>query len=159
MQLQLKQRTLLSVIARITQTENKTGTMNKNQLYKQENLEFLKSIAQQEGVQQLPKGILYEVLNEGEKAQRILPNSIVSVYYKGSLINGKVFDDNSSQGYPDAFRLNDLIVGWQIAIPHMKIGAKWKIYIPAEVGYGSVGASGIPKNSTLIFEIELVSVG
>ncbi|MBO4984707.1 MAG: FKBP-type peptidyl-prolyl cis-trans isomerase [Bacteroides sp.] len=132
--------------------------MNKKQLYQQENQAFLQTVANRPEVRRLPKGILYEVLKEGEGEQKATPRSIVSVYYKGSLINGKVFDDNTRQGFPDAFRLNDLIVGWQIAIPQMRVGDKWRIYLPSEVGYGSMSVSGIPKNSTLIFEIELVSV-
>ena len=82
----------------------------------------------------------------------------MSVYYKGMLTSGKVFDDNTQQGYPDAFRLADLITGWQIALTQMCPGDKWRIYVPAEVGYGATYVAGIPKHSTLIFEIELVGV-
>lgn len=74
------------------------------------------------------------------------------------LIDGSVFDDNTQQGYPDAFRLADLITGWQIALTQMCPGDKWRIYVPSEVGYGAMGVAGIPKHSTLIFEIELVNV-
>ena len=74
------------------------------------------------------------------------------------LIDGSVFDDNTSQGYPDAFRLADLITGWQIALTQMCAGDKWRIYVPAEVGYGAMSVAGIPKHSTLIFEIQLVSI-
>ncbi len=132
--------------------------MNKKLEYKQQNESFLQTVALEPDVKQLSRGIMYQVLKPGEGASPA-DNSIVSVYYKGSLINGKVFDNNTQQGYPDAFRLNELIVGWQIALRQMKAGDKWKIYIPSELGYGSQGTSGIPRNSTLIFEIELVSVG
>ena len=74
------------------------------------------------------------------------------------LIDGKVFDDNTQQGYPDAFRLADLITGWQIALTQMCPGDKWRIYVPSEVGYGATYVAGIPKHSTLIFEIELVGI-
>lgn len=130
---------------------------NSNDKYRLENEAFLEELAENEGVKALSKGVLYEVIAEGsgKQAQR---GSVVSVFYKGSLISGKVFDDNTSQGYPDAFRLKDLIVGWQIAIAQMKEGDKWKVYIPSEAGYGKRGTHGIPGNSTLIFEIELVIV-
>lgn len=130
---------------------------NSKDKYKLENEAFLEELADEEGVKSLSEGILYEVLaaGEGKQAQ---PNSVVSVYYKGTLISGKVFDDNTSQGYPDAFRLKDLIIGWQIAIAKMKEGDKWRIYIPSEAGYSKRGTHGIPGFSTLIFEIELVKV-
>ncbi|MBQ1184848.1 MAG: FKBP-type peptidyl-prolyl cis-trans isomerase, partial [Muribaculaceae bacterium] len=85
-------------------------------------------------------------------------SSVVMVYYKGMLSNGKVFDDNTRQSYPDAMRLKDLIVGWHIALQKMKVGDKWTIYIPSKFGYGSRAMKGIPKNSTLIFEIELCGI-
>lgn len=132
--------------------------MKKQEIYKQENLDFLQAMAGEEGVKALPQGVLYKVLKRGMTGRRATAGSIVSVYYKGSLINGKVFDDNTRQGYPDAFRLSELIVGWQIAIPQMEVGDLWRIFIPAQVGYGSMGMSGIPKHSTLIFDIELVNV-
>ena len=131
--------------------------MASKQEYKKQNEDFLKEVAQRDGVKSLPKGILYEVLKEGDGATPKIHN-IVCVFYKGSLINGRTFDDNTTQGYPDAFRLGELITGWQIALTQMRAGDKWRIYIPSDLGYGSRGTDGIPKNSTLIFEIELVSI-
>lgn len=125
--------------------------------YKEENKAFLKQKATEAGVYTTAQGVLYEVLQSGS-GNRASIRSIVSVYYKGMLINGKVFDDNTQQGYPDAFRLADLILGWQIALTQMCPGDKWRIYVPAEVGYGAMSVAGIPKHSTLIFEIELVGV-
>ncbi len=125
--------------------------------YKEENIEFLKKKAIEAGVQKTAQGILYEILKSGQGSKATI-RSIVSVYYKGMLIDGKVFDDNTAQGYPDAFRLADLIVGWQIALTQMCVGDKWRIYVPAEVGYGAMSVAGIPKHSTLIFEIELAGI-
>lgn len=131
--------------------------MNRHVAYKIRNEEFLVAIAKKQGVHKLYEGVLYEVLQQGEGKQPTI-RSIVSVYYKGWLINEKVFDDNTRQGYPDALRLNELIRGWQIALTHMRAGDKWRIYIPASAGYGTITMADIPKYSTLIFEIELVSV-
>lgn len=128
----------------------------KQQLYKEENEAFLQQKVQ-EGVKPLAAGVLHEVLQVGEGPSPTLSN-IVSVYYRGMLINGKVFDDNTTQGYPDAFRLNELIDGWKIALTRMSVGDKWRIYVPASLGYGSMATAGIPKHSTLIFEIELVGI-
>ena len=125
--------------------------------YKEENKAFLKQKATEKGVHTTAQGVLYEVLQSGS-GNRASIRSIVSVYYKGMLIDGKVFDDNTQQGYPDAFRLADLITGWQIALTQMCPGDKWRIYVPSEVGYGATYVAGIPKYSTLIFEIELVGV-
>jgi peptidylprolyl isomerase len=131
--------------------------MSKKQLvYKEENEAFLR-MKEQEGMQPLAAGVLYEVMQRGDGIFPTL-GSIVSVYYKGMLINGKVFDDNTTQGYPDAFRLNDLIDGWKIALTRMQVGDKWRIYVPSSLGYGAISTPGIPKYSTLIFEIELVGI-
>lgn len=133
------------------------GVMAKDS-YKIENEAFLAEVAKNPEVKALPKGIFYKVLatGDGKSAQTA---AVVSVYYRGSLIDGKVFDDNTKQGYADAFRLRELITGWQIAIPKMHEGDKWEIYIPSELGYGKRGCPpDIPGNSTLIFEIELVRV-
>ena len=125
--------------------------------YKEQNKQYLTGKAAEEGVTKTAQGVLYEVLQTGTGDKANI-RSIVSVYYKGMLIDGSVFDDNTQQGYPDAFRLADLITGWQIALTQMCAGDKWRIYVPAEVGYGAMSVAGIPKHSTLIFEIELVKV-
>lgn len=133
--------------------------MSKKQLeYKQENEAFLRQKATEESVKPLAGGVLYEELERGGEGASPTVGNIVSVYYKGWLTSGKVFDDNTAQGYPDAFRLNTLIDGWKIALTRMHVGDKWRIYIPAHLGYGTMATAGIPKHSTLIFEIKLVGV-
>lgn len=119
--------------------------------------EFLISVAAESGVVDLGGGVLGKQLKSG-KGPSPRMSSVVMVYYKGMLSNGKVFDDNTRQSYPDAMRLKDLIVGWHIALQKMKVGDKWTIYIPSKFGYGSRAMKGIPKNSTLIFEIELCGI-
>lgn len=130
---------------------------NKVNKYLLDNEEFLTDLKSQDGIRELSQGVLYKVLNSGSGKQAN-PRSVVSVFYKGSLISGKVFDNNFSQGYPDAFRLTELIAGWQIAIAQMREGDRWIVYVPAALGYGSKGVPGIPGHSTLIFEIELITV-
>ena len=78
--------------------------------YKEQNKQYLTTKAAEEGVTQTAQGVLYEVLQKG-MGNKANIRSIVSVYYKGMLIDGNVFDDNTQQGYPDAFRLADLITG------------------------------------------------
>ncbi len=131
--------------------------MNKRE-YAQANSDWLIEKAKEEGVKALPKGVLYKILAEGENnGMHPTTRSIVTVHYTGRTIDGKEFD-SSRGGAPLAIRLCDLIEGWIIAMQQMSVGDKWEVYIPAEVGYGKFSQPGIPGNSTLIFEIELISI-
>lgn len=128
------------------------------QEYIQANKEWLAAKAKEEGVMALPKGIYYKVLTSGANdGKHPTPRSIVTAHYTGRTINGKKFD-SSRGGTPIAFRLNDLIEGWIIAMQRMCVGDKWEVYIPAEMGYGKFSQPGIPGGSTLIFEIELLGI-
>lgn len=126
--------------------------------YIEANKEWLRHKSEEEGVKALPKGIFYKVLQQKENDGRHpSPRSVVTVHYTGWTINGKKFD-SSRGGVPIAFRLNELIEGWIIAISQMCIGDKWEIYIPAEMGYGKFSQPDIPGGSTLIFEVELLGI-
>ena len=133
--------------------------MSKKQDYLRANQEFLTQKAQEEGIKSLPKGILYKVITEGSGTTCPTHRSIVCVHYRGTLTNGREFDNSYDRGYPEAFRLNEVIEGWQIALSKMHSGDKWEIYVPAEMGYGKFSQPGIPGGSTLIFEIELFGIG
>ena len=85
------------------------------------------------------------------------PRNIITAHYSGYTINGKKFD-SSRGGAPLAMRLSDLIEGWIIALGHMAVGDRWEIYLPANYGYGRFSQPGIPANSTLIFDIELLGI-
>ncbi len=132
--------------------------MSKKDKYKQENIDYIRRRQAEEGMHKLPEGILYKVLRKGEGTKCPNIRSIVCVNYRGTFIDGREFDSSYSQGYPVAFRLSDLISGWKIALSHMHAGDKWEIIVPSELGYGSRNNGEIPGNSTLVFEIELVSV-
>lgn len=128
--------------------------------YKQKNIAFLEQLRTKDDVQELRGGVLYEVIGSGEGKGQVTPRSIVTCHYKGSLINGKEFDNSYARKCPEAFRVNDLISGFQIALVNMHIGDHWRVYIPSDMGYGPRGAGrDIPGNSTLIFEIELLNIG
>ena len=133
--------------------------MSKKEIYKNKNIEFLKELSTQEGINSLPCGIYYKVLQTGEGKVSPTVRSIVSVHYRGTLIDGKEFDNSYKRNCPEAFRLCDVIDGWQIALQQMHVGDKWTIYIPSEMGYGSKASGPIPANSTLIFEVELLGIG
>ncbi|HEY9550693.1 MAG TPA: FKBP-type peptidyl-prolyl cis-trans isomerase [Prevotella sp.] len=129
-----------------------------NREYINKNKEWLAAKAAEEEVLALSRGICYKVLAKGsEEGKCPSPRSIVTVHYTGRTINGKKFD-TSRGGTPVAMRLSDLIDGWIIALQRMHVGDRWELYIPAEMGYGKFSQPGIPGGSTLIFDIELISI-
>lgn len=134
-----------------------SGKMSRGE-YARMNTRFLEEKRTEEGVLALDKGVLYKVITEGPcSGTTPTERSIITVHYTGSLIDGRVFD-GSRGGTPLAIRLSDLIQGWIIALQKMHVGDRWEIYIPAEMGYGKRPLPGIPGASTLIFDIELLSV-
>jgi FKBP-type peptidyl-prolyl cis-trans isomerase FklB len=86
-------------------------------------------------------------------------SSTVEVHYEGRLINGKVFDSSYQRNQTISFPLNRVIPGWTEGLQLMPTGAKYRLYIPSELGYGAAGAGAdIPPHSTLIFDVELISI-
>ncbi len=131
----------------------------KNNEYKQRNEAFMQALRDgEEELFEISQGVLVKILKQGEGDRCPRGSNVVTVHYKGSLINGKVFDSSYDRGYPEAFRLSDLIVGWQIALTQMHIGDHWIVYIPYQLGYGTRDSGPIPAYSTLIFEMELVAI-
>jgi len=119
---------------------------------------FLDSVSNREEVVTLPSGLRYQILNEGEGKSPDASDT-VTVHYHGTFIGGKVFDSSRERGEPATFAVNQVIKGWTEALQLMEVGAKWKLFIPSNLAYGPRGASTvIPPNSTLIFEVELLSV-
>ncbi len=120
---------------------------------------FLAENAKKEGVKVTASGLQYQVLKEGTGRSPKDTDTVV-VHYKGTLISGKEFDSSYKRGKPATFQLNRVIPGWTEGVQLMKEGAKYQFTIPAKLAYGERGGPGgrIPPNSTLIFEIELVSV-
>lgn len=126
--------------------------------YIRQNRDWLAARSHDDGVMPLPKGCFYRVLHSGDANGACpSPRSIVTVHYTGRTIDGSVFD-SSRGGTAPAFRLSDLIEGWTIALTRMHCGDRWELYIPAEMGYGRFRQPGIPGGSTLVFDIELISI-
>jgi FKBP-type peptidyl-prolyl cis-trans isomerase FklB len=105
----------------------------------------------------LDSGIQYEVLKEGD-GEIPTAKSKVKTHYHGTLIDGTVFDSSVDRGEPISFPVNGVIQGWQQVLQQMKVGSKWRVYIPFSLAYGSRPAGKIPAYSTLIFEIELLGI-
>lgn len=119
---------------------------------------FMAENIRKEGVKELPGGIQYEVIKEGTGVSPLVIQS-VKAHYKGSLLDGKEFDNSFKRGQPFTAPLRALIKGWQVALPMMKEGSHWKLWIPSDLAYGDRGAgSDIPGGATLIFEVELIQV-
>ena len=132
--------------------------MSKKTDYIQCNEAFVKTFGEGEEIIEMPCGVRARRIASGEGDRHPNIRSVVSVHYTGRLINGRVFDDTRRTGIPAAFRLKDVITGWQIALPRMVPGDRWEICIPAAAGYGACKAGDIPANSTLIFDVELLSI-
>lgn len=132
--------------------------MAKKEEYKEKNRVFLEELAVQEGITRLPEGVLYKVIDQGSGTVSPKPDSVVTVHYRGTLINGREFDNSYKRAYPEAFRLNQVIDGWQLALLQMHVGDKWMIYIPSDLGYGNRPSGPIPAFSTLVFEVELLGI-
>ena len=120
---------------------------------------FLAANAKKPGVKVLPSGLQYKVIKAG---QGEVPKATdeVEVIYEGRLIDGTVFDATSKHGgaKTDKFRAGNLIKGWTEALTTMPVGSKWQLYIPYELAYGERQAGQIPPYSTLVFDLELVSI-
>jgi FKBP-type peptidyl-prolyl cis-trans isomerase FklB len=119
---------------------------------------FLEENKKKEGVKSTPSGLEYKSLKEGNGPQPKASDT-VTVNYRGTLIDGTEFDSSYKRGEPATFPLNGVIKGWTEGLQLMKKGSKYQFWIPANLAYGerSSGA-GIPPNSTLIFEVELLDV-
>ena len=118
---------------------------------------FLEANKKKEGVKVLPSGLQYKVLKEGA-GKAPTASDMVTVQYRGTLIDGSEFASSVKQGKPATLTLNRVIPGWREALPLMKEGSKWQLFVPPELAYGPRGNPGIEPNSTLIFEIELLTV-
>jgi FKBP-type peptidyl-prolyl cis-trans isomerase len=118
---------------------------------------FLAQNKAKEGVVELPSGLQYKVITPGQGKNPALTDK-VKVHYKGSLINGTVFDSSYDRGQPVEFKLNEVIPGWSEGVQLMKPGAKYILYVPPQLGYGDDPVGPIPAGSTLIFEVELISI-
>lgn len=119
--------------------------------------EFLAANRQEKGVFTTPSGLQYRVLRPGS-GPRPKPGDRVRVHYQGSLLDGTVFDSSYERGQPAEFGLNQVIAGWAEGVTLMPVGAKYRFWIPAELGYGRKGAPGIGPNSTLQFDVELQAI-
>ncbi|WP_332654168.1 FKBP-type peptidyl-prolyl cis-trans isomerase [Brevundimonas sp.] len=125
---------------------------------------FMESNAKADGVQTLPSGVQYKVLQAGPPGgERPDGNDLVRVDYEGSLTDGTVFDSSFQRGQPAVFTIEEgisgsIIPGMRDALQHMTVGDEWLVYISPELGYGEDRAGEIPPNSVLVFRLKLLEV-
>ncbi|NRB24531.1 FKBP-type peptidyl-prolyl cis-trans isomerase [Shewanella sp.] len=118
---------------------------------------FLETNKAKEGVVTTESGLQYEVMTPGT-GDKPTAEDMVEVHYVGTLTDGTEFDSSVARGEPAKFPLNRVITGWTEGLQLMPVGAKYKFVIPAELAYGERDTGTIPANSTLIFEVELLSI-
>lgn len=125
---------------------------------RQEGENYLEANKANEGVVTLKSGLQYKVLTPGT-GPKPTPADVVSVHYRGSFINGSIFDSSYERGKPQVFPLNRVIPGWSEALQLMRVGDKWQIVIPHYLAYGEAGfGNEIGPNTTLVFEMELLGI-
>jgi len=118
---------------------------------------FLTENAKKEGVKVTASGLQYKVIKSGTGPSPKMTD-VVKVHYHGTLIDGTVFDSSVRRNTPATFPVNGVIPGWTEALQLMKVGDKWKLFIPAKLAYGENGPGPIGPNSVLIFEVELLGI-
>ncbi len=145
-----------SIVARQQERMKAAGDKNKK-----EGEAFLAANKSKQGVTTTPSGLQYKVIKSGPSGGATpKARDTVSANYKGTLLDGTVFDSSYDRGKPEKFGVSDVIKGWTEALQLMKVGDKLQLFIPANLAYGETGTPDgtIPPNSTLVFEVELMDV-
>jgi FKBP-type peptidyl-prolyl cis-trans isomerase FklB len=125
---------------------------------KKEGETFLAENKKKSGVITLPSGLQYKILKDGSGKSPKATDTVVT-HYSGTLINGKEFDSSYRRGQPATLAVNQFIAGWSEALQKMKVGSKWQLFVPSNLGYGENGAGqDIGPNASLIFELELIDI-
>ena len=148
-------RATLVELKRKVVTEQQAERRKAEQKQIEEDKKFLDENAKKEGVVTTESGLQYKVVEEGT-GKTPGPTDQVTVNYRGTLINGQEFDSSYRVGKPATFPLNGVIKGWTEGLQHVKEGGKIELYIPPDLAYGKKGPLA---NRTLVFDVELVSVG
>ena len=136
------------------QADLRTRTLDKN---KKDGEAFLAENKKKEGIMTTASGLQYKIETKGT-GKIPTTNDTVVCHYRGTLIDGTEFDSSYKRSEPTSFPVTGVIKGWTEALLMMPVGSKWKLFIPSDLAYGERGNRGIAPNSTLQFDIELVSI-
>jgi FKBP-type peptidyl-prolyl cis-trans isomerase len=143
-------------VSKFMQAKQQSYVAKMKEQGKAEGEKFMTEVKAKKGVTVLPSGLAFEILKPGA-GDFPKATDTVKVFYTGTLVNGTKFDSNVG-GEPVEFALNRVIPGWSEGIQKINKGGKIKLYVPAQLGYGEEGNQGIPPNSALIFEVELLDI-
>ena len=158
---QMDQQETAQVMREFFQQLQEANALRQQELMETNRLEgeaFLAENRTKVGVVATPSGLQYEVLTEGTGQSPSATNQ-VTVHYEGRLLDGNVFDSSYERGEPAVFRVSGVIAGWTEGLQLMKVGSKFRFFIPPNLGYGENGAGeDIGPNATLIFEVELLGI-
>lgn len=124
---------------------------------KQKSEDFLDENRTKTGIVELPSGVQYRIIEEGEGARPGL-DSTVRVHYRGSKMDGHEFDSSFARGQPEEFTVNTVLRGWQEVLPLMKTGSTWQIFVPPELAFGARGNPPVGPNEALMFDLKLVEI-
>ena len=145
-------------IINVYQKKEKEEQITKSTNSKVDGEKFLAENRSNDGVIVLASGLQYKIIKNGEGKKPLIDSRVI-VHYRGTLIDGTEFDSSYARGEPIELGLNQVIKGWQETLQLMSVGSKWQVFIPSELAYGERGAGrSIEPNSTLIFDIELLSI-
>lgn len=134
--------------------KKQTEVADKN---KKDGVAFLEKNKATTGIKATASGLQYQVIKEGNGATPT-EKDVVTAHYEGKLIDGQKFDSSYDRSQPADFPVTGVIPGWTEALKMMKVGSKWKLFVPPELGYGASPRPGIPPNSVLVFEVELLGI-
>ncbi len=119
---------------------------------------FLAENAKAPGVITLPSGLQYKVVHAGPAGLSPKPGDVIKVNYEGKLLDGTVFDSSFARGKPALMPLARLVPAWLEALPLMKVGDEWTLYVPPSLGYGEGDHGPIPGNSVMVFRLQLLGM-
>ncbi len=154
---QEEMQTLLTALqkkVRAEQVEQFRALSEKNQA---ESEAFLTANKAKTGIVELPSGVQYRIIEEGDGARPGL-DSKVTVHYRGSKLDGREFDSSFARGTPEEFTVNAVLKGWQEVLPLMKTGSTWQIFVPPELAFGARGNPPVGPNEALMFDLKLVEI-
>jgi FKBP-type peptidyl-prolyl cis-trans isomerase len=120
-------------------------------------VQYMATNAKAPGVATLPSGLQYKIVASGPAGPSPKEGDVIKVHYEGSLTNGQVFDSTMG-GKPALMPLAQLVPAWMEALPKMRVGDEWILYVPPALGYGAEGAGPIPPNSVLVFRLRLLGM-
>lgn len=148
---------MLTALQQKVRQEQQEAFMALAEENKQKSEVFLTENKTKTGIVELPSGVQYRIIEEGEGSRPGL-DSTVKVHYRGSKISGHEFDSSFARGVPEEFTVNTVLRGWQEVLPLMKTGSTWQVFVPPELAFGARGNPPVGPNEALMFDLKLVEI-